>query len=124
MNLIAIALGGAAGSVLRFWLSTVIQARFAANFPWATLSVNAIGSLLIGMLLVIIQQRFADNELLRGMILIGLLGGFTTFSTFSLETLQLIQSGFWNKALLNMVGSVVICVVATLVGMGIGRMTT
>ncbi len=124
MKLIAIAFGGAVGSVLRFWLSTVIQTRFTTNFPWGTLSVNAIGSFLIGMLLVIIQQRFAGNEILRGMIIIGLLGGFTTFSTFSLETIQLLQSGFWNKALLNIISSIVVCLVATLVGMGIGRMAT
>ena len=122
MKLIAIALGGAAGSVLRFWLSTVIQTRFAANFPLGTLSVNAIGALLIGLLLVIIQQRFQGNEILRGLIIIGFLGGFTTFSTFSLETLQLLHSGFWHKALLNIVSSILVCLLAAWVGMAVGRL--
>ena len=112
------------GSVLRFWLSTSIQTRFPANFPLGTLSVNAIGSLLIGILFVIIQQRFHGNEILRGLIIVGLLGGFTTFSTFSLETLQLIQIGFWNKALLNIISSVLVCILGALVGMGIGRLAT
>lgn len=124
MKFLAIALGGAAGSVLRFWLSTAIQTRFPVNFPLGTLSVNVIGSLLIGMSLIIIQQRFQGNEILRAMIIIGLLGGFTTFSAFSLETLQLLQGGFWNKALLNIIGSVLVCLVAAWVGMGIGRMAT
>ncbi len=124
MELIAIAFGGAVGSVLRFCLSTAIQTRLPTNFPLATLSVNAIGSLLIGLLLVIIQQRFQGNEILRGLIIIGLLGGFTTFSTFSLETLQLLQIGFWNKALLNIISSISVCLVAVWAGMAVGRLAT
>ena len=124
MKIMVIALGGAMGSVLRFWLSTSVQARFPANFPWGTLSVNALGSLLIGILFVIIQQRFHGNEILRAMLIVGLLGGFTTFSTFSLETLQLIQIGLWSRALLNIISSVAVCILGALVGIGIGRLAT
>ncbi len=124
MNILAIAFGGAIGSVLRVWASTSIYNRFPSNFPWGTISVNAVGSLLIGLLFVIIQQRFHDNEVLRALVIVGMLGGFTTFSTFSLETLLLVQSGFWAKALLNILGSVLVCVFSAFVGMEIGRWAT
>lgn len=124
MKFLLIALGGALGSVVRFWLSTSIQTRFPTNFPLGTLSVNAIGSLLIGVLFVVVQERFHGNEILRGMIIVGLLGGFTTFSAFSLETLQLVQIGLWNKALLNIISSVLVCILAAWAGIGIGRLVT
>jgi CrcB protein len=124
MKVLAIALGGALGSVLRVWLSTSVYNRYPSNFPWGTISVNAIGSFLIGLLFIVIQQRFDDNEILRGFIIVGMLGGFTTFSTFSLETLLLLETGFWVKALANILASVSICVFSAFVGMGIGRWAT
>jgi len=124
MKILAIAIGGALGSVLRVWISTSIYNRFPSNMPWGTISVNALGSLLIGLSFVIIQQRFNDSEVLRGFIIIGMLGGFTTFSTFSLETLLLLETGFWAKALINILGSVLICIFSAFVGMGIGRWAT
>lgn len=124
MNYLAIALGGALGSVLRFWLSVSIQQRLQSGFPIGTLSVNILGSLLIGFCLVISQQRFAGNEIFRTFAIVGILGGFTTFSTFSLETVQLVQSGFWFKALLNIISSVLVCVVAAFTGLQLGRFFT
>ena len=124
MKILAIALGGALGSVLRVWVSTSVYNRFPSNFPWGTISVNAIGSFLIGLLFIVIQQRFDDSEILRGVIIIGMLGGFTTFSTFSLETILLLETGFWAKALVNIIGSVSICVFSAFVGMGLGRWAT
>ncbi len=121
MKFLAIALGGAAGSVLRCWMSTSIQHRFASNFPIGTLSVNALGSLLIGLVFVLAQHRLHGNEIFRGLVMIGLLGGFTTFSTFSLETLQLLQTGFWSKALLNIISSVLVCILCAFSGMQFGR---
>ena len=124
MKILVIALGGALGSVLRVWVSTSVYNRFPSNFPWGTISVNAIGSFLIGLMFIVIQQRFNDSEVLRGFIIIGLLGGFTTFSTFSLETLLLLETGFWAKAMINIIGSVLICIFSAFVGMGIGRWAT
>ncbi len=122
MNWLLIALGGALGSVLRFWLSVSVQHRFLhSGFPIGTLSVNILGSLLVGFCYAVIAQRFAGNELLRAFVIFGILGGFTTFSTFSLETVNLVQSGFWLKALLNIIASVLTCVVAAAAGLQIGR---
>ena len=122
MNYLLIALGGAFGSVLRVWLSSTVQYRLHWGFPIGTMSVNILGSLLAGFCYAIFYQRFAGNEFLRAFIIFGILGGFTTFSAFSLETVNLIHSGFWLKALLNIIVSVLTCVVAAAAGLQIGRL--
>ena len=86
------------------------------------MSVNILGSLLVGFCYAIFYQRFAGNEFLRAFIIFGILGGFTTFSTFSLETVNLVHSGFWLRALLNIIVSVLTCVVAAAAGLQIGRL--
>ncbi len=122
MHWLLIACGGALGSVLRFWLSSTLQHRFlSSGFPVGALSVNILGSLLVGFCYAVISGRFADNELLRAFFIFGILGGFTTFSAFSLDTVHLVQSGFWFKALLNIIASVLICVVAAAAGLVVGR---
>ena len=122
MYYLAVAVGGAIGSVLRYWITSSIQYRTSTNFPLGTLTVNIIGSLLIGLFFVIIYQKLEENELLRNLIMIGLLGGFTTFSAFSIETLNLLQSGFWFKALLNIILSVSICILSAYAGIVLGRL--
>ena len=130
MNLLLIAVGGALGAILRYLSAQWIGIRYQqsgvfAGFPVATLTINAIGSFLIGFLFIVIQQRFsghASYDLWRGFLLIGLLGGFTTFSTFSLETLQLMQLGLWGKAMLNIISSIVVCLVAVFAGVATGRL--
>ncbi len=120
-NLIAIAVGGAAGSVLRYWLSAWVYAFAGRGFPYGTLAVNVLGCLAMGVLFVVFLERLSDDMALRAGLLIGLLGGFTTFSTFSIETFNLIEEGEWLKAGLNMAGSVVLCVGATWIGVLLGR---
>ncbi len=128
-QLIPIAVGGAIGSVLRFLIASSINQRAQGAssvpiFPFGTLLVNSIGCFLIGLFFIVLQQRFTHHsnfDLLRGLIMIGILGGFTTFSTFSLETLQLMQVGLWGKALLNIIASVGVCIFAAMAGIGIGR---
>lgn len=121
MQLLAIATGGAAGAVLRFLMSGWIYSWLGRGFPYGTLVVNVIGSLLMGLLSVLLIERLSLGPEWRAAILIGLLGGFTTFSTFSIETLNLIESGEHAKALANVVLSVVLCIAAAWAGVIAGR---
>jgi CrcB protein len=121
-QLIGIALGGAIGSVLRFLVSSGVYQWLGRGFPYGTLAVNLIGSLLIGFLTeILILQRITFGVEYRSAILVGVLGGFTTFSTFSLETLLLIEQGNLSKAGLNIVISLCLCLLATWLGLLIGR---
>ncbi|HEC83657.1 MAG: fluoride efflux transporter CrcB [Candidatus Parabeggiatoa sp. nov. 2] len=119
-RLLAIAAGGAIGALLRFWVSTSMYALLGREFPYGTLVVNVLGCLLMGFLYVFMLERFASVEW-RAALLIGLLGAFTTFSTFSLETLNLLQGGEQIKALLNIFVSVLVCLLATWLGMQLAR---
>lgn len=121
-QLIGIALGGAFGSVLRFLVSSGVYQWLGRGFPYGTLAVNLIGSFLIGFLTeVLILQRITFGAEYRAAILVGVLGGFTTFSTFSLETLLLIEQGNLPKAGLNVLISVCACLFATWLGLLTGR---
>ena len=120
-QVLAIAAGGAVGSVLRFWMSTWVHSFAGRTFPYGTLTVNVVGCLAMGFLFVLFVDRLSDNNVLRAGILIGVLGGFTTFSSFSIETLNLIEQGAWIKAVANMTGSLLLCVGATWIGVILGR---
>ncbi|HIG65679.1 MAG TPA: fluoride efflux transporter CrcB [Methyloprofundus sp.] len=120
--LIAIAFGGACGAVLRFLVSSGIYQWLGRGFPYGTLTVNVLGSFLIGLLTeVLVLQRIAITMEYRSAILVGLFGSFTTFSTFSLETLFLIEQGNLLKAALNILISVCACVFAVWIGLLAGR---
>ncbi|MGR8979220.1 MAG: fluoride efflux transporter CrcB [Gammaproteobacteria bacterium] len=121
-QLIAIAVGGACGSVLRFLVSTGVYQWLGRGFPYGTLSVNVIGSFLIGLLAeALILQRITFTQEYRAAILVGVLGGFTTFSSFSLETVYLIEQGALTKAALNIALSIVACLLAVWIGLLLGR---
>jgi CrcB protein len=120
-QLLAIAGGGALGAVLRFGMSSAIYRILGREFPYGTFAVNVLGSLLMGFLFVVLVERLALSAEWRAALLIGLLGSFTTFSTFSFETLALFENGELFKAFLNIVLSVCVCVAATWLGMSLGR---
>lgn len=120
IRLIAIAAGGAIGALLRFWVSNGVYAILGRDFPYGTLVVNVVGCLVMGFLSIFFLERFISVEW-RAALLVGLLGAFTTFSTFSLETLYLLNSGEQIKALLNIFASVLLCLLATWLGMQLAR---
>jgi len=121
MQYLAIAAGGAIGSLLRFWSSTGMHRWLGQSFPYGTLFVNVTGSLLMGFLYVLLTSRMELGTPWRAFFLVGLLGAFTTFSTFSMDTLQLLEKGLWLRALLNVLSNVVVCIGAAWAGVLIGR---
>jgi len=120
-QVLAIAAGGAAGAVLRFWTSQGVHHFLGRGFPYGTLFVNALGSLLMGFLYVMFIDRLDLAPEWRAAVLIGLLGAFTTFSTFSIETLNLFEQGDFVKAVLNILLSVGLCLAAGWLGILLGR---
>jgi len=120
-QLLAIAAGGAIGSVLRYLVSTGVHTFSGRGFPYGTLVVNVVGSLLMGLLFVLLVERLTGTTMWRASLLIGALGGFTTFSAFSIESFNLIEQGELIKAGANIVGSVVACIGATWIGVIVGR---
>ncbi|MEJ0089473.1 MAG: fluoride efflux transporter CrcB [Limisphaerales bacterium] len=119
-----VALGGALGSVGRFWLASFIITRFGENFPLGTLVINVTGSFIIGILAALgatENSAFASPGF-RQFFLVGICGGYTTFSAFSLQTLQLVQRREWLFAGGNILLSVVLCLIAVWLGYLLGTM--
>ena len=112
-----IAIGGASGASLRFYFSQLILNWLGKGFPFATLAVNISGSLIMGALYGLIEQGVIEVGVYRTLIGIGFLGAFTTFSTFSLDTLLLIQQGDVIKASINILLNVSLCIFAAALGM-------
>lgn len=120
-QLLAIAGGGALGAIFRFGVSNSVHRLLGRDFPYGTLVVNTVGSLLMGLCFVLLVERMAVSAEWRSALLVGLLGAFTTFSTFSFETLALFNAGAPIKALVNIMMSVMLCLLATWLGMTLGR---
>ena len=118
---LAIAAGGAIGALLRYWMSSGVYALLGRGFPYGTLAVNVLGSLLMGFLYIVMIERTATPVEWRAFALVGLLGAFTTFSTFSIETLNLLEQADYAKAAANMLLSVLACVGAAMAGVMLAR---
>jgi len=116
-QILSIALGGSIGAVMRFLMSTGIHGLLGRGFPYGTLLVNVLGSLVMGVLYELLSQRISVSPEVRSILLIGFLGAFTTFSSFSIETVNLIEQGDIIKALLNVFLNVVLCVLAAWAGL-------
>ena len=117
-----IGLGGFLGSVGRYWLSTGVYKAYGESFPYGTLAVNIIGSFIIGFLMTLFEERFIAQPELRLFLIVGILGGFTTFSSFSFETIALIKAGNFLYASVNVLASVIVCLTATWIGTIIGKL--
>ncbi len=121
-NFVLVALGSALGGVLRFLITGWVSVRVASTFPWGTMTVNVAGSALIGLLAGLgDSQRFGLPPEARAFLMIGLLGGFTTFSSFSLETLRLLHDGAWARAAGNIGLSVLLCLAGVVLGYRLAR---
>jgi len=118
VDIIAIALGGAFGAVARYWLTELSSTMFGAEFPYGTLIVNVLGSLGLGIAFVLLSERVLVGHMLRSAVIIGFLGAFTTFSTFSLQAFDLIQ----QERFLAGGGYIVGSVVASLLAVGTGML--
>ena len=115
---LAVALGGALGSIARYGLSGLVANWFGETFPWGTLLINVTGSFVIGFFATLSEPdgRLFVSSATRTFVMVGLCGGFTTFSSFSLQTLNLMRGDEWAKAGGNVLGSVVLCLLAVFLG--------
>ena len=100
-RIIFVGVAGLLGTLGRYWLSGLIARRYGETFPWGTLVVNALGCLVTGAVYYVSEERFLVSPTVRSVILIGLLGGFTTFSSYALQTFTLLREGEFGLALLN-----------------------
>ncbi len=118
MNYLWVAIGSALGGMARYWCSGIVARSTGEWFPWGTLVVNVSGSFVIGLMAALsaVEGPFLIRPELRIFVMVGICGGYTTFSSFSLQTLELIQEGEWLWAGANCVLSVVLCVIAVWLG--------
>ena len=121
MQIAAVALGGAIGSVGRFLLAGWIGRLVGTGFPWGTLAVNVVGGLVMGMLVALMSQAWPVSPTTRAFLTAGVLGGFTTFSAFSLETVTLLERGAYSAALAYILASVALSASALWLGLRLFR---
>jgi len=120
---LCIGAGGAVGTIMRFWLSGVVARSFGERFPMGTLVINVTGSFVIGLFATVAgpEGRMMARPLTRQVFMIGVCGGYTTFSSFSLQTLNLARDGQWGYALLNIGLSLLLCLGGVWLGFLLGE---
>ncbi|MFN3233733.1 MAG: fluoride efflux transporter CrcB [Alphaproteobacteria bacterium] len=118
---LAVAAGGAVGAMGRFAVGGVSLRLMGPGFPWGTLAVNVLGAFLIGTVTMLLAQRFQASHILQAGLVTGVLGGFTTFSAFSLEAALMVERHQWGLAAGYAMASVVLCVAAVFAGMALVR---
>ena len=132
LNCLLVALGGAIGALLRFWVGILVVPAFyrfsgeviieSEKFPLATFLVNAFGSFLFGVFYILIVEKGVLPNEFRQFVMIGALGAFTTFSTFSFETIELLKLGYYQWMIINILANVVTCLLAVLLGFKIANL--
>ena len=122
MTLLLVALGGALGSVLRYKIDGWVQAGAGGAFPWGILFVNVTGCFVAGLLMTFLLERTSVSDEVRTGLLVGVLGGYTTFSTFSLQSLDLADAGLWGYVAVNVLASVAGALLAVWLGQQVARL--
>ena len=118
--MLVVGLGGAVGAILRWWVGVLMSHLLAPVFL-GTLVINLAGSFLVGVLLIWFQGKLPINDVLRTGIVVGLLGGFTTYSAFSMEAVNMMMAGLYGRASAYVVVTVVVCLMGTWAGVMLGR---
>lgn len=121
VNILLVAAGGALGSVGRYLTGILMTRLLGMAFPWGTLTVNIVGSFAIGFLTELVARKLNASMEMRLFIIVGVLGGFTTFSSFSLDTMALAERGATAAAIVYVLASVGLSLMATFAGLGVGR---
>ena len=121
MNLVLVGLGGAFGAICRYLLGVQAVRTFGPGYPWGTYAANVVGGLLMGVLVGVLAYRGGDQEKWRLLLGVGVLGGFTTFSSFSLEVVQMLEARNFAQAAGYIAGSVVLAIGAVFIGMMLVR---
>jgi CrcB protein len=121
LSYLLVATGGALGSMARFWLAGAVARLTGVGFPWGTILINILGSFVIGWFAGLSISRNPPSSDMRVFVMAGLCGGFTTFSAFSLQSLELLREGRLLAACANVSGSVLLCVLASAGGLAIGK---
>ena len=121
MEYLWVGIGGFAGANLRYALGQTIGNRLGASFPYGTFVINITGAFVIGLLLTTLTERTIADPLWRQLLVIGFLGGYTTFSSYTYEAVQLFDGGDWQLASLYLVGSNVLALIACLLGIAVAR---
>ncbi|HJM89937.1 MAG TPA: fluoride efflux transporter CrcB [Dehalococcoidia bacterium] len=122
MQLLLVIAGGAVGTLFRYQIAMRLQSASGGAFPVGTLAVNVSGAFIAGLLATLLLERSAVSAEVRTAILVGVLGGYTTFSTFSVETLTLTNDGQWGLATLNVAASVAAALFAVWAGQSVARL--
>jgi CrcB protein len=122
LNTLFIFMGAGVGGLFRYWISTLTYSFLGKSFPFGTLVVNISGCLLMGFLFILLVEKFDGlGPQLRSLLLIGFLGGYTTFSSFSIETMNLFENGQLLNGFLYIALSMSLCIMATWMGIILGR---
>jgi CrcB protein len=122
LNVVLVFVGGGIGAAARYWLQGIAYQKLGSDFPYGTLIVNVVGCVLIGFLMSSMEERFLVHPSLRVLVTIGILGGFTTFSSFSFETIAMLRDGEVFRAAVNVIVSVGVCLAGAWIGLRLGEL--